>query len=888
MKRQSNFQISLPSLKRVLQAFILVLIFIGILQAVQIHKAQAVVTLSPDPGAMPADIRDYLENADIRPFSPSIASWATPSVNWFGTSVTVPAGTTTVPLTFNGAATVGWRPSSTTFTRFYVEAADTGVGGLVGNYVQPQLSPNQNVVGATGRSTFDFTYSQPGGFTTGWYSIGLDLKIINAFAGGFYRCVDGGGVASSLANYSACPITRVTFDIYVDVVVPDQCANIPGVQNAVPGGFYQSGANCYEPDATPTLFLVAQCADTRVRIQSDDANGNGYNVEFSLDNVNWTAVGRSGDGYFYVNLGAGYDFGSVTVYARTNGTRPTYVEPGQERSASGSVGYGPCMGATCAVVSSSPAPWYVTENFTVVYRITNTGSRTWNVGEGYAWTDIAAGAFSQPLSAAVGPGGTWDVTINISTLPSPQDDRLYRWQMTRNGTAFGNYCEFTKDILYRQPDVTCTLQPVGFIEADSVNNPMSITAQYSNPAGGGTAAPGGNLTASTAQVNGVPATRTTPLPLALTRNVPGTVNFTFNAPPAGTFGAGATASFSVPNGIGGNYSLGPINCLGSVTVNVGNIPYLKTFNGDIHAGAQFTSLDPTCTVPANTGGIFGFSRGAGTGSAGASAQFSISSLLSVGGFYSASQRDVALANTLPSLGLTIANDTGGGNSESTTCIPDYFTATRDAGVTEILSAPPASIGAGVGRVRYVHTGDLTISGLTVGLGSQVAVYVDGNVYINGPIVLDNNRGALTDIFQLPYFGLIVRGNIYIDNNVNRIDGLFVAQPSAAAVGGKIYTCAEGMNDHYTLVELWGNCQTSLRVNGSLVARHVRFGRANGTVNSSAPREYPADLTVFNNFGNVGETIIYSPELWLAPSPIGTPNTSDTGNYDSATSLPPVF
>jgi hypothetical protein len=925
---KSEVQLKITS--KYLIGLLFLVFLVSLLCIMQAPKADA-LTLNPEPGTswpfgIPPGERFTIMGCDAGVQSPGFVRWVSETGNRPGPpSVNVAYGTQTVALTYHELGAVCLPNSAVTETRYQIAGISTTQGfaqGGVGGVGQLFYSP-YNSVGIWWEAGVDFVYNNGTPLTsTTTVGITVDSRIINRFTNGVYGCVAAPANAA-VWNYGACAPAYFTFFITINVgpaPIPgctdpaainynpaatvndgscyyDICANIPGNQATVPPGYFQSGPNCYQNDSAPSLALLPQCAQSRVRVQSNDANGDAYNIEFSTNGgATYTAVGRSADGFFYINLGSSGDFASVTVLVRTDGIRPPYVWSPLSNSASTT--YGPCINANCSV--SAPAgPWYVGEPYVVSFTVTNNGGRNWGAAEGYTLRALAGSTNTIALASNIAIGGTWSPTTTITTPGIPQAARTYTWQMSRGGTDFGTVCTFTRDILYRPPvggvDATCAINPPGFIQVGSVNNPLSVSVQYTNPSTGGTAAPTGNVTAANARVNAVNATRTTPLPYGLSRGVPGSIDYTFNAPPAGTFVLDATATFTIPNGIGGNYIVGPVTCTGSSSVNVGNQPYLKVFTGDVQAGAQFSAIDPTCTVAANTGGIAGFAGGSGTGSAGASGQFSLSSLLSIGSFYSASQRDTALATTLPALGLSIGNTSGGygGGSAMPRCLPNYFNDTRDPAVPQSNTAPPASVGAGAGRIRYVvPVGDLTMNGFSVGLGSQVAIYVDGNVYINGDISLDNNRAALTDSSSLPYLAIIASGNIYIDNNVQRVDGLYVAQPRDALTGGKIYTCSEALNDHYVLTELWANCQTPLRVNGSLVAKHVRYGRANGTQSSATPREYPPSLTAFNNFNNVAETIVYSPELWLAPSPLSNPNSGSgngsVGDYDSASSLPPVF
>ncbi len=389
---------------------------------------------------------------------------------------------------------------------------------------------------------------------------------------------------------------------------------------------------------------------------------------------------------------------------------------------------------------------------------------------------------------------------------------------------------------------------------------------------------------------------------------------------------------------------GGASCTRSITT--GTKPYLKAFGGEVMTGGSFAySNGGSCTPPPGRGGIYAWSATDSSGRhIGSSAQLTVSSLLTINQFYSASQRTSA-TNSLPPKGLTFANtaanasDSGnstyGGGSGNALCITDYFNETRDPSL-EVNHLEWMNSGT---RGRFqdnalLYEGDSgffclpgimmpdgsthwfdvdcdlewhnyqanknssgtlisSLSSLTIPPGVQVAMYVDGDITITGDITY--NTSGVTSWDDHPYFVLIARGNIYIGPDVTRLNGLYVAQPKESGNGGgTIYTCAAGPTQTYSVSNIYNNCQNQLTINGGLVAHDVRFLRFHGSLEQATPNEVPNFLT--GQGTKAAEVINYTPEMYLAPSPLKQPNSSSTetnnprsmGAYDSIRSLPPIY
>ncbi|MYB39904.1 hypothetical protein F4X86_01240 [Candidatus Saccharibacteria bacterium] len=321
----------------------------------------------------------------------------------------------------------------------------------------------------------------------------------------------------------------------------------------------------------------------------------------------------------------------------------------------------------------------------------------------------------------------------------------------------------------------------------------------------------------------------------------------------------------------GNSSHGTIPCTEQVRVAVK--PYFKVFHGDVGAGGYFGLANKydSCgvnneTVIRNSSGtidgfIFGHSSGNDYSTAkGSSVQYGVQAHNAIAYFYSASQRP---ASPTPLKGLSFSNTAGnpdwGGDFGETSCISNYW---RE--VENIHEEPnpgghtPIDIDLSTirnnDRKRYVlnYGQNLNIDGFGVNLSDLKAtlfVEGEGNVYINSDIVNENTAGW-NDRSEVGYLLIVVRGNIYIDPSVNRIDAVLVAYPDHIntginrALAGEIWTCyypGIDASSHYT------SCNSDLIVNGALIAQRVRLGRINNSVIRATTPETPTLILPTNAF-----------------------------------------
>jgi hypothetical protein len=609
---------------------------------------------------------------------------------------------------------------------------------------------------------------------------------------------------------------------------------------------------------------------------------------------------------------------------------------------------GPCKSSSCAWIQGQTNGGAFSGNigYDGVYTVTKGQSFNMRMyyansapGGGAVWTTgQAAGQVDVGTDGPYSPRNDFGGAIRLppangSTSVAPGYNAYYDWSRNTGADAPGTYtinfqmlqelvewyqpnaygsasCQFKIQIKLPDPQITCVLNPPGVVETGSTYTP---TAQigHSGPAYAPSVAVAVYFYVDGALIGAYGNTLT-------------------NGPP--TPSATATSSGAYSNPSPGNHTVyayaatayqSVVGC-GTLTLKIANFPYFKTYGEDVITGSGFNTTSATPTCPTTSGNIYAYAQkdtpGAtpSTNYKGTGAQYGAMARGSISGFFTSGNRNVA--NT-PSKGLTLSNTTpvttdeyGGNYGAGLPCIVDYFSdpalnppngGTRDKALTSINGRERVWTGAiiaGLGKYRYLAAGDTTIAGLTVPVGQQAAVYIDGDLTISNNITFASGAGTQND---MPNLAIIVRGNIFITPNVSRIDGLYVAQPRVGqeATKGRIYTCALAFAQvpAVNLASTCGTTSSQLAINGAVVAQQIKFLRTmNSLKDSTYSNVAPAGETP--NFADgsgsgggantkAAEIINYTAEMYLAPSAIKDPDLSciDANcKYDSIYSLPPVY
>ncbi len=332
-------------------------------------------------------------------------------------------------------------------------------------------------------------------------------------------------------------------------------------------------------------------------------------------------------------------------------------------------------------------------------------------------------------------------------------------------------------------------------------------------------------------------------------------------------------------------------------------PYLRVYGGDVVAGSGLgAACKPTYPlgIASKIPQIIAYNNyPSGPGGSGSATNLAAFALSIITQFTSATGR-VSPNVPLPGKGLSFSNTIGdpnfGGNFNTTTpaggttlgCANDY---TAPSGLTPL---PISDVGSAVLNSGSYSMGSAGITSSLPGIGldssghgKKIAIYATGNVFIVGNQIIYANSGSWTSVDQIPSFYLVVRGNIYIDSSVTKLDGVYVALPDPVTnADGVIYTCANTTNTTspplylYKTATLYTPCNNQLVINGSFIAKQVKFQRTHGDIPSSSNAQLYTDT-------NIAEVFRYGPELWLNGAAAGT-SSQTAPKYDAITSLPPIL
>lgn len=327
---------------------------------------------------------------------------------------------------------------------------------------------------------------------------------------------------------------------------------------------------------------------------------------------------------------------------------------------------------------------------------------------------------------------------------------------------------------------------------------------------------------------------------------------------------------------------------GQSCVDIVAKPYMKIVGGDVAAG-QCGSGN---SMIASWNKLSNPSNQSGDGNLGAGATYAAFAQGMINSFasgqnitreanygYSPSNLSFANVNTSPSTGNF------GGGFAGTPCPPAYY-GTKPSNPADITAWPGmgSAVGALGSKVYSVTStaSPTTIGGATISANTDIRLYVDGDVILNGDIKA-NYTGAI-DASQMPNFTLIVRGNIYIQPGVKELYGTYVAEGGR----GNIYTCSNGTNPinatNYTLnppaapTNPYAQCGNQLTFTGSVVARRIALLRTFGSLYQ--------DTGVATGAARSAEVFKYNPLSWIF-SVVG-PTTSHDDTAESFTSQPPVL
>lgn len=263
----------------------------------------------------------------------------------------------------------------------------------------------------------------------------------------------------------------------------------------------------------------------------------------------------------------------------------------------------------------------------------------------------------------------------------------------------------------------------------------------------------------------------------------------------------------------------------SACVTIAKSPYVH-FIGDVWAGGGFAAITPACD---NSASITTVTRshalssdGTTPGSGTSFAAFALGKITNFGSGSASLTTSTGIGD-----GLTFSNlytNKLGYYGASQHCITDY-TDTYESSTAASSGNTDIAVGSsGSWRVD----GDVTLHG-TIGAGIQKVYYVNGNVTVSGNVTYPATFNAAGNI---PSLVIIATGNIYVNADVEQMDGIFITQ-------GTFYTCYP-KTEPATI----NTCNKQLTVNGSVIANAVDLFRTAGAEGTTADSQKEA-AEIFN-------------------------------------------
>lgn len=275
-----------------------------------------------------------------------------------------------------------------------------------------------------------------------------------------------------------------------------------------------------------------------------------------------------------------------------------------------------------------------------------------------------------------------------------------------------------------------------------------------------------------------------------------------------------------------------------VCKNIVRKPYLSIRNGDINTSCAATD---TGTIDAFWNPLV---LGGGNGSGTTLAAYAGGA---VDGFATA----VGRLSPGPVSGLSFANEGVGdgyglpfsGQAGACSSLPDAATMDGPAG--------DLSLGSPV---------------VTTEVQNRGKIFVKGNLTIDGNLAYSSASTSAFNLASIPYFEVIVSGNIYIKSNVTLLDGIYRA-------GGTIYTCTLASAAPVVNSTLLANCGSTLSINGAFQAKDIKYLRLGGTTAVT---------------GSSAEIFTYDPLVWLRAVRSNTSGSAGSGKFDAYTTMPPIL
>ncbi|MCA9346320.1 hypothetical protein KC960_02420 [Candidatus Saccharibacteria bacterium] len=349
--------------------------------------------------------------------------------------------------------------------------------------------------------------------------------------------------------------------------------------------------------------------------------------------------------------------------------------------------------------------------------------------------------------------------------------------------------------------------------------------------------------------------------------------------------------------ISGGLSVGG-DC-GQVTqgaLGVRSEPYTRFYGNDVIAGGGYGDCSISSSINAQGYGRYATGTQDQSSYQGTASELAVFATGLIDGVMPGAQTvrssvdELAFAND-GSADSSLATLPYGGGFNEQICAGDYWNQVSDKTKLSALPTGPVNLTT-LGTGVYYYDGNMNVVPSNIENSKRITIYVNGDVVI-GPSINTNNYDQTVsytqpnsswgvDINRLPLVKIVAYGNIYIDNNISQVDGLYVAVPRDSTTGGIIQTCVKfdgsgvddlSANESFTAIE----CNHKLTVNGAFIARYVKLMRTNGNILSAGTPETTGSA-------NIAESFNFSPELYLAL----LSENGATSRFDAILSLPPAL
>ena len=297
------------------------------------------------------------------------------------------------------------------------------------------------------------------------------------------------------------------------------------------------------------------------------------------------------------------------------------------------------------------------------------------------------------------------------------------------------------------------------------------------------------------------------------------------------------------------------------TTNTSKYPFFQAINGSVMAGC-------------NLGLLSGYYNNSGAANGSGTTLASISNNAIVG-FAS------SIGSTYGPAGLSFANTNTNVDSTSPTLGGFFKTNCARSQVsvadnTRTYTDIDALTNAGV--KNYKNDATISNSGAqTIAAGKRITVNVDGNIYIKNNIKYASDS-SWSDSGSIPSLVIRATGNIYIDQNVTRLDGTYVANNA-------IFTC---VNSSKTPILSLSGCNKQLLVYGSFIANKINLLRTLGDINDSNPASCNNNSGTVKEYNNcAAEVFVKSPEIYINGTDTRNENTTQNP-YNLIKNMPPIL